>query len=78
MFLFLSDFVLFTCDVASGIAGASYIPTVQAALPRLLGAAAPPGASARENRRQCLKVIVCFFLADFYKLGHDFFFLNRH
>jgi len=39
-----------------GIAGASYIPTVQAALPRLLGAAAPPGASARENRRQCLKV----------------------
>ncbi|TKY67746.1 ENHANCER OF AG-4 protein 2 [Spatholobus suberectus] len=40
-----------------GIAGASYIPTVQAALPRLLGAAAPPGASARENRRQCLKVL---------------------
>ncbi|CAJ1933850.1 unnamed protein product [Sphenostylis stenocarpa] len=37
--------------------GASYIPTVQAALPRLLGAAAPPGASARENRRQCLKVL---------------------
>lgn len=42
----------------SGIAGASYIPTVQAALPRLLGAAAPSGAGARENRRQCLKVIV--------------------
>lgn len=40
----------------SGIAGASYIPTVQAALPRLLGSAAPPGAGARENRRQCLKV----------------------
>ncbi|MCI24073.1 ENHANCER OF AG-4 protein 2-like, partial [Trifolium medium] len=38
-----------------GIAGASYIPIVQAALPRLLGAAAPPGASARENRRQCHK-----------------------
>ncbi|CAJ1932953.1 unnamed protein product [Sphenostylis stenocarpa] len=38
------------------IAGASYIPTVQGGLPRLLGAAAPPGASARENRRQCLKV----------------------
>ena len=33
---------------------------MQAALPRLLGAAAPAGASARENRRQCLKVI--FFL----------------
>ena len=40
----------------SGIAGASYIPIVQAALPRLLGAAAPPGAGSRENRRQCLKV----------------------
>ncbi|KAK9071849.1 hypothetical protein SSX86_008279 [Deinandra increscens subsp. villosa] len=42
--------------VTAGIAGASYIPTVQAALPRLLGAAAPPGVNARENRRQCLKV----------------------
>lgn len=41
-----------------GIAGASYIPAVQAALPRLLGAAAPAGANARENRRQCLKVCV--------------------
>jgi hypothetical protein len=44
----------------SGIAGALYVPTVQAALPRLVGAAAPPGASARENRRQCLKVIFLF------------------
>lgn len=51
--LFLTDYNV-SC---SGIAGASYIPTVQAALPRLLGAAAPPGAAARENRRQCLKVI---------------------
>ncbi|KAK4360209.1 hypothetical protein RND71_019161 [Anisodus tanguticus] len=40
-----------------GIAGASYIPAVQAALPRLLGAAAPPGVGARENRRLCLKVL---------------------
>ncbi|KOM46097.1 hypothetical protein LR48_Vigan06g140300 [Vigna angularis] len=39
------------------IAGASYIPTVQGGLPRLLSAAAPPGASASENRRQCLKVL---------------------
>lgn len=44
-------------DVYSGIAGASYIPTVEAALPRLLGAAAPPGTGAHENRRQCRKVI---------------------
>lgn len=39
-----------------GIASASYIPAVQEALSRLLGAAAPQGAGARENRRQCLKV----------------------
>lgn len=45
----------------SGIAGASYIPIIQEALPRILGAAAPPGASARENRRQCLKVVAFFF-----------------
>ncbi|KAI4313254.1 hypothetical protein L6164_026245 [Bauhinia variegata] len=37
--------------------GASYIPIVQAALSRLVGAAAPPGSGARENRRQCLKVL---------------------
>lgn len=58
---------LFFC-MSSGIAGASYIPAVQAALPRLLGAAAPSGSGARENRRQCLKVIffslciICFIL----------------
>lgn len=40
-----------------GIAGSSYIPSVQAALPRLLGAAVPAG--AKENRRHCVKVIVC-------------------
>ncbi|XP_020573028.1 ENHANCER OF AG-4 protein 2-like, partial [Phalaenopsis equestris] len=36
---------------------ASYAPLVQAALPRILGAAAPSGSSAQENRRQCLKVL---------------------
>lgn len=46
------------CYISTGIAGASYIPAVQAALPRLLVAAAPPGSGARENRRQCLKVII--------------------
>jgi hypothetical protein len=39
-----------------GVAGASYVPSVQAALPRILSSAAPPVAGARENRRQCLKV----------------------
>lgn len=51
---------IISCNVYSGIAGASYIPIVQTALPRLLGAAAPPGANARENRKQCLKVITRF------------------
>lgn len=44
-----------------GIAGALYIPTVQAALPRLLGAAAPSGTGARENRHQCRKVFCSLF-----------------
>lgn len=47
--------------MCTGIAGASYVPTVQAALPRLLSAAAPPGNGARENRRQCLKAILLFY-----------------
>ncbi|KAL4569992.1 hypothetical protein LXL04_025641 [Taraxacum kok-saghyz] len=54
---FLVDSITQCSHSQKGIAGASYIPTVQAALPRLLGAAAPSGASARENRRQCLKVL---------------------
>ncbi|XP_052733222.1 ENHANCER OF AG-4 protein 2 [Vigna angularis] len=54
---FLVDSITQCSHNQKGIAGASYIPIVQAALPRLLGAAAPPGASARENRRQCLKVL---------------------
>ncbi|XP_022733731.1 ENHANCER OF AG-4 protein 2-like isoform X2 [Durio zibethinus] len=54
---FLVDSITQCSHNQKGIAGASYVPTVQTALPRLLGAAAPPGASARENRRQCLKVL---------------------
>ncbi|KAE9593406.1 hypothetical protein Lal_00029018 [Lupinus albus] len=54
---FLVDSITQCSHSQKGIAGASYIPIVQAALPRLLGAAAPPGASARDNRRQCLKVL---------------------
>ncbi|KAJ6832216.1 ENHANCER OF AG-4 protein 2-like isoform X1 [Iris pallida] len=54
---FLVDSITQCSHSHKGIAGASYIPTVQAALPRLLGAAAPPGAGAQENRRQCLKVL---------------------
>ncbi|XP_061990605.1 ENHANCER OF AG-4 protein 2 [Rosa rugosa] len=54
---FLVDSITQISHTQKGIAGASYVPTVQAALPRLLGAAAPPGSGARENRRQCHKVL---------------------
>uniref|UniRef100_A0A453S5B9 PWWP domain-containing protein n=1 Tax=Aegilops tauschii subsp. strangulata TaxID=200361 RepID=A0A453S5B9_AEGTS len=54
--LFLLDSITQCSHSQKGVAGASYVPTVQAALPRLLSAAAPPVAGARENRRQCLKV----------------------
>ncbi|XP_040253253.1 ENHANCER OF AG-4 protein 2 [Aegilops tauschii subsp. strangulata] len=55
--LFLLDSITQCSHSQKGVAGASYVPTVQAALPRLLSAAAPPVAGARENRRQCLKVL---------------------
>ncbi|XP_044491976.1 ENHANCER OF AG-4 protein 2-like [Mangifera indica] len=54
---FLVDSITQCSHNQKGIAGASYIPAVQSALPRLLGGAAPPGNGARENRRQCLKVL---------------------
>ncbi|CAN6912515.1 unnamed protein product [Brassica oleracea] len=54
---FLVDSITQCSHNQKGIAGASYVPTVQAALPRLLGAAAPSGLDARDNRRKCLKVL---------------------
>ncbi|KAL2545652.1 ENHANCER OF AG-4 protein 2-like [Forsythia ovata] len=54
---FLVDSITQCSHTQKGIAGASYIPTVQEALPRLIGAAAPPGSGAHENRRQCHKVL---------------------
>ncbi|KAL0420407.1 UNVERIFIED_CONTAM: ENHANCER OF AG-4 protein 2, partial [Sesamum latifolium] len=54
---FLVDSITQCSHSQRGIAGASYIPIVQAALPRLIGAAAPTGAGAQENRRQCHKVL---------------------
>uniref|UniRef100_A0ACD5WT51 Uncharacterized protein n=1 Tax=Avena sativa TaxID=4498 RepID=A0ACD5WT51_AVESA len=55
--LFLLDSITQCSHSQKGAAGASYIRSVQAALPRILSAAAPPVAGARENRRQCLKVL---------------------
>jgi len=54
---FLVDSITQCSHTQKGIAGATYLPAVQGALPRLLGAAAPQGSIARENRRQCLKVL---------------------
>ncbi|KAH9323709.1 hypothetical protein KI387_018348 [Taxus chinensis] len=54
---FLVDSITQCSHSQKGVAGASYIPAVQGALPRLLAAAAPSGSVARENRRQCLKVL---------------------
>lgn len=55
--LFLLDSITQCSHSQKGVAGASYVPSIQAALPRILSAAAPPVAGARENRRQCLKVL---------------------
>ncbi|KAI3995402.1 hypothetical protein MKX01_002281, partial [Papaver californicum] len=52
---FLVDSITQISHSQKGIAGSSYIPSVQAALPRLLGAAVPAG--AKDNRRQCVKVL---------------------
>ncbi|XP_073315367.1 ENHANCER OF AG-4 protein 2-like [Primulina huaijiensis] len=54
---FLVDSITQCSHSQKGIAGSSYIPTVQSALARLIGAAAPPGAGAEENRRQVRKVL---------------------
>ncbi|XP_078445831.1 ENHANCER OF AG-4 protein 2-like [Wolffia australiana] len=54
---FLMDSITQCSHSRKGIAGASYIASVQASLSRLLSAAAPPGAGACENRHQCLKVL---------------------
>ncbi|KAJ4781489.1 Hepatoma-derived growth factor-related protein 2 [Rhynchospora pubera] len=54
---FLIDSITQCSHSQRGVAGSSYIPVVQEALPRILGAAAPHGENARENRRQCLKVL---------------------
>ncbi|OVA20067.1 PWWP domain [Macleaya cordata] len=54
---FLVDSITQCSRGQKGDVGDIYPSAVQAALPRLLSAAAPPGNSARENRRQCLKVL---------------------
>ncbi|KAI4365660.1 hypothetical protein MLD38_021625 [Melastoma candidum] len=53
---FLIDSIMQSSRGLKG-AGGMYISIVQSKLPRLVTAAAPPGHTAHENRRQCLKVL---------------------
>ncbi|PNT77385.1 hypothetical protein BRADI_1g61937v3 [Brachypodium distachyon] len=54
---FLIDSITQCSRNQKGGAGDAYPSLIQVVLPRLLYAAAPPGNSAWENRRQCLKVL---------------------
>ncbi|GER56125.1 Tudor/PWWP/MBT domain-containing protein [Striga asiatica] len=58
---FLVDSITQCSHSQKGIAGASYLPIIQTALPRLIRAAAPSGTGAHENRRQCHKVLRLWF-----------------
>lgn len=67
------------CNVCLGSCTA-YIPAIEAALPRLLWAAAPQGIGAQENRLQCLKVLflllkICNSLTNCSSEFRSFFFL---
>ncbi|XP_058077802.1 protein HUA2-LIKE 2-like [Magnolia sinica] len=54
---FLVDSIIQCSRGQRGGIGDMFLSAVQPVLPRLLSAAAPPGNAARENRRQCLKVL---------------------
>ncbi|KAL5561638.1 hypothetical protein UlMin_031385 [Ulmus minor] len=54
---FLVDSISQCSRGLKGDIGGLYLSAIQTMLPRLLSAAAPPGNSANENRRQCLKVL---------------------
>ncbi|CAL5357529.1 unnamed protein product [Camellia sinensis] len=54
---FLVDSIMQCSRGLKGDISDTYPSAIQAVLPRLLLAAAPPGSSSRENRRQCLKVL---------------------
>lgn len=54
---FLVDSIIQCCRNQKGGVGDAYPSLIQAVLPRILYASAPPGNFAWENRRQCLKVL---------------------
>ncbi|XP_076949525.1 protein HUA2-LIKE 3-like isoform X2 [Bidens hawaiensis] len=56
LFFLVDSIAQFSRGLKGGVGGL-YPSAIQAVLPRLLLAAAPPGSGAFENRRQCLKVL---------------------
>ncbi|XP_035551522.1 protein HUA2-LIKE 3 isoform X3 [Juglans regia] len=54
---FLVDSITQCSRGLKGDVGGIYPSAIQAVLPRLLSAAAPPGNTAHENRKQCLRVL---------------------
>ncbi|KAG9144148.1 hypothetical protein Leryth_013797 [Lithospermum erythrorhizon] len=54
---FLVDSITQCSQGVKGTIGGVFQQAIQSALLRLIPAAAPPGSSAQENRRQCLKVL---------------------
>lgn len=54
---FLVDSIAQFSRGLKGHIGGIYPSAIQGVLPRLISAAAPPGSSSQENRRQCLKVL---------------------
>nr|XP_023886611.1 protein HUA2-LIKE 3 isoform X1 [Quercus suber] len=54
---FLVDSITQCSRNLKGDVGGIYPSAIQAVLPRLLSAAAPPGSTGHENRKQCLRVL---------------------
>lgn len=54
---FLVDSITQCSRGLKGDVGGIYPSAIQAVLPRLLSAAAPPGSTGHENRKQCLRVL---------------------
>ncbi|KAE8664874.1 Tudor/PWWP/MBT domain-containing protein, putative isoform 2 [Hibiscus syriacus] len=68
---FLVDSITQCSRSLKGDGGGVNLSAIQAALPRLLSSAAPPGSISHENRRQCLKVCDSWLLFGFSRTFFD-------
>ena len=64
VFVYACVLIFSTVGNSAGGTGDVFPSVIQAVLPRLLYAAAPPGNSAWENRRQCLKASAFYNLVE--------------